>query len=184
MTIYDYYKAQYSITIKDPDQPLLKVERKIKRKKNNNNTVQGNENEDNSVIYLVPELVYATGIDQSNKDNCRKSRNIIAKTKMDPNQKIEEIGKIRNLMNSTEGKSYKGKDGNIYKSKSANEIAQEWGINLGQNLVIKGRVLPQPKLIYAKNSTVIPKNGNFKSSNIYNADNKSKQFRFCLRCER
>ena len=169
VTIYDYYKAQYSITIKDPDQPLLKVERKIKRKKNNNNTVQGNENEDNSVIYLVPELVYATGIDQSNKDNCRKSRNIIAKTKMDPNQKIEEIGKIRNLMNSTEGKSYKGKDGNIYKSKSANEIAQEWGINLGQNLVIKGRVLPQPKLIYAKNSTVIPKNGNFKSSNIYNA---------------
>ena len=63
VTIYDYYKAQYSITIKDPDQPLLKVERKIKRKKNNNNTVQGNENEDNSVIYLVPELVYATGID-------------------------------------------------------------------------------------------------------------------------
>ena len=113
VTIYDYYKAQYSITIKDPDQPLLKVERKIKRKKNNNNTVQGNENQDNSVIYLVPELVYATGIDQSNKDNCRKSRNIIAKTKMDPNQKIEEIGKIRNLMNSTEGKSYKGKDGNI-----------------------------------------------------------------------
>ena len=168
MTIFDYYKAQYSITIKDPDQPLLKVERKIKRKKNNN-TTQENENEDNSVIYLVPELVYATGIDQGDKDNSNRSRNIIAKTKMDPNKKIEEIGKIRNLMTSNEGKNYKGKDGNIYKSKSANEIAQEWGINLGENLNIKGRILPQPKLIYAKNNTVIPKNGNFRSSNIYNA---------------
>ena len=169
VTIFDYYKAQYSITIKDPDQPLLKVERKIKRKKNNNNTTQENENEDNSVIYLVPELVYATGIDQGDKDNSNRSRNIIAKTKMDPNKKIEEIGKIRNLMTSNEGKNYKGKDGNIYKSKSANEIAQEWGINLGDNLNIKGRILPQPKLIYAKNNTVIPKNGNFRSSNIYNA---------------
>ena len=168
VTIFDYYKAQYSITIKDPDQPLLKVERKIKRKKNNN-TTQENENEDNSVIYLVPELVYATGIDQGDKDNSNRSRNIIAKTKMDPNKKIEEIGKIRDLMTSNEGKNYKGKDGNIYKSKSANEIAQEWGINLGENLNIKGRILPQPKLIYAKNNTVIPKNGNFRSSNIYNA---------------
>ena len=165
VTIFDYYKAQYSLTIKDQDQPLLKVERKLKRKKN---TQQENDTDDSSVIFLVPELVFATGIDQGDKDNSSRSRNIIAKTKMDPNRKIEEIGKLRGLFEGTEGKKYRGKDGNTYTSKSAKEIAQEWGINLGQNLVIKGRILPQPKLIYAKNSSVLPKNGNFRSGNIYN----------------
>ena len=166
VTIFDYYKAQYSITIKDPDQPLLIVERKSRGKKSNNK--QSKENEETPVIYLVPELVYATGIDTGDKNNTSRSRNIIAKTKMDPNKKIEEIGKIRKLMENTEGKNYKGKDGNVYKSKSANEFSKEWGITLGDNLVIKGRVLPQPKLKYAKNSIVVPRNGNFRSGNICN----------------
>ena len=166
VTIFDYYKAQYNITIKDPDQPLLIVERKTRGKKSNNK--QSKENEETPVIYLVPELVYATGIDTGDKNNTSRSRNIIAKTKMDPNKKIEEIGKIRKLMENTEGKNYKGKDGNVYKSKSANEISKEWGITLGDNLVIKGRILPQPKLKYAKNSIVVPRNGNFRSGNIYN----------------
>ena len=166
VTIFDYYKAQYNITIKNPDQPLLIVERKTRGKKSNNK--QSKENEETPVIYLVPELVYATGIDTGDKNNTSRSRNIIAKTKMDPNKKIEEIGKIRKLMENTEGKNYKGKDGNVYKSKSANEISKEWGITLGDNLVIKGRILPQPKLKYAKNSIVVPRNGNFRSGNIYN----------------
>ena len=101
VTIFDYYKAQYSLTIKDQDQPLLKVERKLKRKKN---TQQENDTDDSSVIFLVPELVFATGIDQGDKDNSSRSRNIIAKTKMDPNRKIEEIGKLRGLFEGTEGK--------------------------------------------------------------------------------
>lgn len=166
VTIFDYYKAQYNITIKDPDQPLLIVERKTRGKKSNNK--QSKENEETPVIYLVPELVYATGIDTGDKNNTSRSRNIIAKTKMDPNKKIEEIGKIRKLIENTEGKNYKGKDGNVYKSKSANEISKEWGITLGDNLVIKGRILPQPKLKYAKNAIVVPRNGNFRSGNIYN----------------
>ena len=178
VTVYDYYKAQYSITIKDKNQPLLIVERKIKAKgkKNKDNKENQNdtkENKDNSAIYLVPELVFATGIDMSGKDNNNRSRSIMARTKMDPNQKIEEVGKIRNLMINTEGKNYKGKDGNIYTSKSANEISREWGITLGDNLVIKGRILPQPKLKFGKNNIVTPNNGNFRSGNIYNGMNIS-----------
>ena len=176
VTISDYYKAQYSITIKDPDQPLLIVERKTKGKKDNKknkeketeNKEKGTDksNEEETVIYLVPELCLATGNDLNEKDNTGRNRNVVAKTKMNPSQKIEEIGKIKNLFTSKEGKNYKGRDGNIYKSKSANEISQEWGINLGDNLVIKGRILPPPKLKYAKNNIITPKNGNFRSGNI------------------
>ena len=122
------------------------------------------ENENEQIIYLVPELVYATGIDTSS-DNTDRRRNIISKTKIDPNKKIEEIGKIRDMIFSNEGKGYKGKDGNSYTSKSSSQISKEWGINLGENLSIKGRILPQPKLKYAKNSIIKPNNGNFRSGN-------------------
>jgi len=85
-----------------------------------------NENEENNtVIYLIPEFVYATGTDTSN-DSSDKRRMVISKTKMDPNKKIEEIGKIRGMMTSNEAKNYNRKDGNLYTSKSSNEIAQEW----------------------------------------------------------
>ena len=161
VSILDYYKIQYSIIISDPDQPLLIVERKSKSQKK---SLPSKENDTEPVIYLVPELVYATGIDVSN-DSTDKRRNIISKTKIDPNKKIEEIGKIRDMIFSNEAKGYKGKDGNSYTSKSSNQISKEWGINLGENLSIKGRILPQPKLKYAKNNIIRPNNGNFRSGN-------------------
>ena len=174
VTIFDYYKAQYSQAIIHLDQPLLIVERKSKQKKNkgkdNNKDV---ESKDENVIYLVPELVYATGIDLSDKSSNNNKRIVVAKTKIDPNKKIEEIGKIRELMTSTEGKNYRGRDGNIYKGKSASEISKEWAINLGENLVVKGRILPAPKLKFGKNGIVCPNNGNFRSGNILNGANIS-----------
>ena len=161
VSILDYYKNQYSITLNDPEQPLLIVERKVKTQKKAL-PAKEEENTKEQIIYLVPELVFATGIDTSN-DSTDRRRNIISKTKIDPNKKIEEIGKIRDMIFSNEAKGYKGKDGNSYTSKSSNQISKEWGINLGENLSIKGRILPQPKLKYAKNNIVKPNNGNFRS---------------------
>ena len=163
ISIKDYYLSQYEVTLKDPDQPLLIVERKTKQRKA---LPSGNQTEKDAepVIYLVPELVYATGIEVSN-DSTDRRRNIISKTKIDPNRKIEEIGKIRDMMNNNESKYYKGKDGNKYSSKSSNQISKEWGINLGENLTIQGRLLPQPKLKYGKGNIVKPNNGNFRSGN-------------------
>lgn len=166
VSILDYYKNQYSITLNDPDQPLLIVERKVKTQRKALPSKE-DENTKEQIIYLVPELVFATGIDTSN-DSTDRRRNIISKTKIDPNKKIEEIGKIREMIFSNEAKGYKGKDGNSYTSKSSNQISKEWGINLGDNLSIKGRILPQPKLKYAKNNIVKPNNGNFRSGNTVN----------------
>ena len=168
VSIMDYYKNQYNIQIKDPHQPLVIAERKAGKKKalpspkpgENNN----NETENESTIYLVPELIYPTGMETSN-DSTDRRRNIIQKTKIDPNKKIEEIGKIREMMQSTTGKSYRGKDNNTYISKSANQVSKEWGVNLGENLSVQGRLLPQPELKY-KTSKVKPNNGNFRSGNV------------------
>ena len=82
---------------------------------------------------------------------------------------MEEISKINELMNNNNApKSYKGKDGKSYPSKTSAEVSREWGINLGENLTIKGRILPQPKLLYGKNQVVSPNNGNFRSGSTFN----------------
>ncbi len=167
ISIEEYYKIQYKVTIKNPDQPLLIAERKTKGKKvpKSDDT---NNNQEDPVIFLVPELLYTTGTN-TETDSKDKRRNIISKTKVDPNKKMEEINKINELMNNNNSpKSYKGKDGQSYPCKTAAEVAKEWGINLGENLTIKGRILPQPKLIYGKNQIITPNNGNFRSGLTYN----------------
>ena len=82
ISIEEYYKIQYKVNIKDPDQPLLIAERKTKGKKSssaqnsapkekenskyivkfeikyNNNK---NPNQKEQVIFLDPELLYTTG---------------------------------------------------------------------------------------------------------------------------
>jgi aubergine-like protein len=182
ISIEEYYKIQYKVTLKNPDQPLLIAERKTKGKKvskiaddksgkektdaNNANTNQNNTEE--PIIFLVPELLYTTGTN-TETDSKDKRRNIISKTKVDPNKKMEEISKINELMNNNNApKSYKGKDGKSYPSKTSAEVSKEWGINLGENLTIKGRILPQPKLLYGKNQIVTPNNGNFRSGPTFN----------------
>ena len=90
----------------------------------------------------MPELLYTTGTNSST-DSKDKRRNIISKTKIDPNKKMEEINKINELMNNnSHPRNYKGKDGKTYPSKTSSQVSKEWGINLGENLTIQGRILP------------------------------------------
>ena len=179
ISIEEYYKIQYKVTLKNPDQPLLIAERKTKGKKmskaaekddknKEKNETNNPNNQEEPIIFLVPELLYTTGTN-TETDSKDKRRNIISKTKVDPNKKMEEISKINELMNNNNApKSYKGKDGKSYPSKTSAEVSREWGINLGENLTIKGRILPQPKLLYGKNQVVSPNNGNFRSGSTFN----------------
>ena len=178
ISILDYFKKQYKVDIKHPDQPLLIAERKSRNKKSdkNNNNSNGNQNtnqnqnnnQEEQIIYLVPELLYITGPNDLNNNKDRR-RSVISKTKMDPNKRMFEINKIHDMINnSTEPKNFRGKDGNSYQGKTPAQVSKDWGINLGDNLVIQGRVLPQPKLLYANKNIVRPNNGVFRSGNIYN----------------
>lgn len=168
ITIETYFKNQYNAQIKDTNQPLIIAEPKRRAPKK---LPAGNETasnaEENNAIYLVPELVFTTGTNGLN-DNKDSRRNIISKTKVGPDKKLEEIGKIYELFNNNnDPKTYKGKDKNCYKSKTSAEVAREWGINLGKNLEIEGRILPQPSLIYQRYSIVKPNNGLFRSGNTF-----------------
>lgn len=89
ISLYNYYKNQYKIDIKDKDQPLLAAERKIKEK---NLLTNGQDNNKNNVdiIYLVPELVFITGI-ENDKGSRGRRQDIILKTKTNPNQRMGKL---------------------------------------------------------------------------------------------
>ena len=164
ISLYNYYKNQYKIDIKDKDQPLLAAERKIKEK---NLLTNGQDNNKNNVdiIYLVPELVFITGI-ENDKGSRGRRQDIISKTKTNPNQRMGEINKIHDLINYNIPKQYK-RNGTVITNKSSKELAQEWGINLGDNISLNGRILHQPTLVFNNKKTVIPRNGNFRTDVTY-----------------
>ena len=154
--IINYYENQYGIKIKDINQPLIIAQK--------NSKIQNLMSENDYIIYLVPELVYLTGNedDEDNLNNRRnKFRNILNKTKMNPNKKMSAINGIFNLYNSDRHKTIKKKSGKYVEMKSPQELINEWGINLGNNLTFDGRLLPQPKLYFRKEN-VNPNNGLFR----------------------
>lgn len=167
ITVFDYYKVQYNVIIKDADQPLVIAESKSKRKleKINDKTENININvKEEKAIYLVPELLYITQ-NPMEANNINK-RALIKKTRMGPNEKMNEIFKINELISSTSCKTYKTKDGKTLPSKSPYEVSKEWGISLGDNLSIQGRLLNPPTLLYGRSQKIIPTNGRFKSGVI------------------
>ena len=162
ISIYNYYMQQYKIRIKDREQPLLVAEKKFKDKKLLKNEEENKKNED--ILYLVPELVFITGIENEAGSKNRR-QDIISKTKTNPNIKMSEINKIHNLINSDEQKEIR-RNGEIISTKSSKKLADEWGINLGENLSLEGRILRQPSLRF-DNQTVNPRNGTYRAESAY-----------------
>ena len=152
ISIKNYYKQQYKIDIKDEDQPLL-VEAIPKRKNNDNDNPQ-------TIRYLIPELVYLTGIDELNE---RDRAEIIAKSKFQPNEKVKKIEKGFSYLNNEEKKKINKKDSSV-ELRSPNDIRMEWGINIVENFVeVEAHCLPIPKLEFGdKEEVPLIRNGRFR----------------------
>ena len=98
VSLSNYYYNQYGVKLKDENQPLIEVEKKAK----------AGDKTEIEIIYLIPELVCLTGLEDnpaSSNDNTR--RKITNKTKMRPGDKIQAISEINDLLNSTIKKSIK-----------------------------------------------------------------------------
>ena len=152
----NYYKIQYNIDIKDKNQPLILAE--------NNSQKNQTSNDKNYNIYLVPELVYITGLEEENKNE--RHKNTLPNKIKNPNEKMKKIRGIFNLMNSENSKEIKNKKGDKINLKSPKELSEEWGINLGSNLTFQGTIFPQPKLIF-NGKDVFPENGRYRAGNPF-----------------
>ena len=161
-TLFDYYKIQYQLEIKDKNQPLIIADNNFLEKRKLLQSNNKNNNNENYIIYLIPELVYTTGLEEEKLDKRHKS--IVSSGIKNPNEKMKKIKGIFNLMNSNDSKQIKNKKGEKVNLQSPKELSEEWGINLGSNLSFQGTIFPQPQL-YFKNKNVFPNNGRFQTAN-------------------
>ena len=181
ISIINYYKNQYNIDINQKNQPLLVAESNNQNSKNKKLLISEKKNlqsEDDYVIYLLPELVYITGIEDDDTYNNRRnnSKNIINKTRATPSTKMSAINGILDLTNSNKHKIIKKKNGQTIELKSPKELIKEFGINLGDNLTFPGRIIRQPEIFFKNDYKVEPKNGLFRADkpwevNVISNDN-------------
>ena len=129
LTLKNYYKSQYNISIKNDSQPLFvdKDTMELENKKR----------------YLVPELVYLTGIEELEE---RDRADIIAKSKFQPSVKVKKIEKGMTYLNNKNKKVINKKNKKI-ELPSPDEVRQQWGISFGDSFIeVEARYLNTPDL--------------------------------------
>ena len=131
LTLKNYYKSQYNISIKNDSQPLFvdKDTMELENKKR----------------YLVPELVYLTGIEELEE---RDRADIIAKSKFQPSVKVKKIEKGMTYLNNKNKKVINKKNKNKkIELPSPDEVRQQWGISFGDSFIeVEARCLNIPDL--------------------------------------
>ena len=92
ITIFDYYKKKYNITIKNKDQPLILV-------------CKGPIQEDKNKLYFVPELCVLVGLEEKQIQNGKFMNELSdGKTKLNPNERVKKINKFLEILEDTEKK--------------------------------------------------------------------------------
>ena len=134
LTLKNYYKTQYDITIKNENQPIFLDE----------DSVGADEKKKR---YLIPELLYLTGIDELEE---RDRADIIAKSKFQPSIKVQKIEKGMTYLNQKNKKQITRKKKTI-EFPSPDEIRKEWGISFGEGFVeVEARTLNLPEIEFGE----------------------------------
>ena len=133
ITLKNYYQNQYNINIKYDEQLLFLDEDSVKA-------------EEKKKRYLVPELLYLTGIDElEEKDRA----DIIAKSKFQPAVKVKKIEKGMTYLTQQNKRQIKKKNKTVEMA-SPDEVRQEWGNNFSQTFVeVEARTISLPELEFA-----------------------------------
>lgn len=129
ITFLEYYRQQYNIQITDVKQPLLLSKLRTK-------TGCG----EMRLIYLVPEICNMTGLTDTMRNDVLVMKDIANYTRITPSQ--------RNF-------SFKKFLTNIRNNSHAQEILQEWGLNIAEHpLETEARILPSEKIFFHNKSAV------------------------------
>eukprot|EP00088_Acartia_fossae_P024862 TRINITY_DN2571_c0_g1_i14.p1 TRINITY_DN2571_c0_g1~~TRINITY_DN2571_c0_g1_i14.p1 ORF type:complete len:919 (-),score=292.46 TRINITY_DN2571_c0_g1_i14:527-3283(-) len=123
----EYYKKFYSITIKDPNQPML-IHRTKKK------MVDGKEEE--RIISLVPELCRMTGMTDEMRSDFRVMKDVANATRITPDKRQQCLRKFLE---------------NVRDNKDCQAILSDWGLELDTEPVrLEARTLAPEKLQLGK----------------------------------
>ena len=164
-SLYNYYKVQYGIEIKDKSQPLL---------------IHKPDVEGLEVIYLIPELCYLTGMDEETREMDGLRRNMVSRTKTNANEKMNNISKIKDLLFNKEKKNRNHRITNTnVPSQAPEDIRKEWGIDFKNFCEVKGRELLPPDIVF-NNNQVKPERGRFRQSKVISTERFLKDEWVCV----
>ena len=168
ISLYNYYKQQYKIEIKDRSQPLLK---ELSRGSDNS------DNKNENARFLIPELVYLCGMDDDSLEGIDYKRKI--SEKYTPQQKLNKIAEINKLLSNSNKKEVYHKSGEKILKPSPKEIGDEWGTNFTGFLSLNGRKLQEPKIEF-KDSEVEVQNGRIRLTNLIKAFEFTRDSWICI----
>ncbi|RWS28421.1 piwi-like protein 1 [Leptotrombidium deliense] len=122
ISIKDYYKEQYNITIRDEKQPLLQC---LPSTRDQRAGIT-------KPIYLVPELCQMTGLSESLRNNFEIRKRLTTSTQADPNVRLQNLHQFM---------------GNLKQNENVRQEMQSWGLKFDDSVTkISGRVLPPEKI--------------------------------------
>ena len=128
VSYYTYYKTQYGIDIKDPNQPLLIHKPKKK---------SVNEAEVTKLICLIPELCMMTGLTDAMRADFRIMKEVGNFTKCTPEQRLASMTNFVSRVRENE---------------EARTLMANWGLRMnGKPFQMSTRVLPPETLHFGRN---------------------------------
>uniref|UniRef100_A0A670Y3Z4 Piwi like RNA-mediated silencing 4 n=1 Tax=Pseudonaja textilis TaxID=8673 RepID=A0A670Y3Z4_PSETE len=118
----DYYKQQYDVVITDLNQPML-----VSQLKN-----RGNCSAEPRVVHLIPELCYMTGLSRHATSDFRLMKDLAQHTHLSPQQRHQRLSRLAD---------------NIQRNKDARFELENWGLQMGCQASLTGRVVSPEKIL-------------------------------------
>ncbi|XP_042316537.1 piwi-like protein 4 [Sceloporus undulatus] len=132
ITYEDYYKQQYDVDLTDLNQPMLVSQLKLK----------GSKTVEPRVVHLVPELCYMTGLSSRATSDFRLMKDLAQETHLSPEVRHQRLSRLAD---------------NIQRNKDARLELESWGLQLGCQASLTGRVVTSEKILM-QNEMCMPMN--------------------------
>ncbi|XP_054830438.1 piwi-like protein 4 [Eublepharis macularius] len=119
----DYYKQQYDVVLSDLEQPMLVSQLKNKH---------GSSTIEPRVVLLVPELCYLTGLSSRATSDFRLMKDLAQETHLTPESRQQRLSRLAD---------------DIQRNKDARLELETWGLQLGCQVSLTGRVVTTEKIL-------------------------------------
>ena len=147
MTYKEYYRSFYNIQITDDKQFLVKtvIKRKIMKEKE--------LVEEEEIIYLIPELLSLTGMEDNEVSDFKMMQRVSKFTKMEPQERKDKASKLVSNLRAVTDKT------DLFEIEQAEKT-------------MNGYLLPQPIFEFGNGKTEVPKAGQLNSrAKVFNPVN-------------
>lgn len=137
ITLEKYYKDQYNRVIEHPDQFVFISYKKL----------SGGEK---MPLYLVPELMLMTGMDEDMLNNENLKKTMTLKTKLTPKDRMAKIWDFKKLLykQNSRKQTRTNRSGEEITLSDPNDLREQWGFNISDFKEFKGRQLEAPGILY------------------------------------